>query len=87
MLVSRGGQYFVGNNLSWADLAVFQFTSDAGMGGKPLKVEISESLSPKIHSSLFPGPAGLPRDWQPVREGGQVPGIKNWVNARPVTAT
>merc|ERR1712128_118552 len=24
MLVSRGGQYFVGNNLTWADLVVFQ---------------------------------------------------------------
>jgi len=35
-LVSRGGQYFVGNNLTWADLAVFQFCTD-GFGGKPPK--------------------------------------------------
>merc|ERR1712106_1288663 len=36
MLVSRGGQFYVGNNMSWADLAVFQFVSD-GIGGKPPK--------------------------------------------------
>ena len=41
MLVSRGGQFYVGNNMSWADLAVFQFASD-GIGGKPPKVKISE---------------------------------------------
>merc|ERR1712128_393519 len=50
MLVSRGGQYFVGNNLTWADLAVFQFTSD-GMGGKPPKVQISETVS--LKSAIF----------------------------------
>ena len=40
MLNARGGQFFVGNNLTWADLAVFQFVSD-GMGGKAPKVKKS----------------------------------------------
>jgi len=35
MLVSRGGQYFVGNNLTWADLAVFQFSKDGTAGNPP----------------------------------------------------
>merc|ERR1711892_606701 len=68
MLVSRGGQYFVGNNLSWADLAVFQFASD-GIGGKPPK-----------DLRAFPRLANL------CERLGQVPNIKNWMNARPVTA-
>merc|ERR1712098_347539 len=36
VLVRRGGQFFVGNNLTWADLAVFQFVSD-GVAGKAPK--------------------------------------------------
>ena len=43
VLVRRGGQFFVGNNLTWADLAVFQFVSD-GVAGKAPKVKIFESL-------------------------------------------
>jgi len=35
MLVSRGGQFFVGNNLTWADLAVSIFVTDGVM--KPVK--------------------------------------------------
>jgi len=36
ILISRGGQFFVGNNLTWADIAVFQFAKD-GMTGTPPK--------------------------------------------------
>merc|ERR1719228_2786930 len=36
VLGARGGQFFVGNNLTWADLAVFLFVSD-GIGGKAPK--------------------------------------------------
>merc|ERR1712179_200726 len=28
-LISRGGQYFVGNNLTWADLHVYMYATDA----------------------------------------------------------
>eukprot|EP00092_Neocalanus_flemingeri_P011091 GFUD01011939.1.p1 GENE.GFUD01011939.1~~GFUD01011939.1.p1 ORF type:complete len:210 (-),score=56.02 GFUD01011939.1:177-779(-) len=36
ILKSRGGQFFVGNNLTWADLVVFQFVND-GMANTPPK--------------------------------------------------
>merc|ERR1711936_68929 len=37
VLGARGGQFFVGNNLTWADMAVFQFAMDwFGQFGKPL---------------------------------------------------
>ena len=68
MLVSRGGQFFVGNNFTWADLAVFQFTTD-GMGGKP-----PNDLT------------AYPRISNLCQRVGQVPNIKNWMSARPVTA-
>ena len=32
VLASRGGQYFAGNNLTWADLAVFLFVKDGFLG-------------------------------------------------------
>merc|ERR1712137_1311200 len=28
-LIARGGQYFVGNNLTWADLHVYMYATDA----------------------------------------------------------
>ena len=51
-LVSRGGQYFVGNNLTWADLAVFQFCTD-GFGGKPPKVKNIFLSSSVLMKDLF----------------------------------
>jgi len=36
VLTARGGQFFVGNNLSWADLAVFYLCVD-GVGGRTPK--------------------------------------------------
>ena len=85
MLVSRGGQFFVGNNLSWADLAVFQFTSD-GMGGKPPKVKLYETISLKSNIFCSQDLRAFPRIANLCERVGQVPNIKNWMNARPVTA-
>jgi len=36
VLTARGGQFFAGNNLTWADLAVYYFCVD-GVGGKTPK--------------------------------------------------
>jgi len=68
MLSSRGGQFFVGNNLTWADLAVFQFATD-GIAGKPPK-----------DLTAYPRISNL------CQRVGQVPNIKNWLAARPITA-
>merc|ERR1712183_570137 len=35
ILVSRGGQFFAGNHLTWADLAVFLFANDGFLGKVP----------------------------------------------------
>ena len=83
MLVSRGGQFFVGNNLSWADLAVFQFTTD-GMAGNPPKVLLVPFLMTFDIFSLqdlkaYPKIANL------CLRVGQIPNVKNWMAARPVT--
>ena len=83
--IPRGGQYFVGNNLTWADLVVFQFTTD-GMGGKPPKVKISEAVSLKSTIFCSQDLRAFPRIANLCERVGQVPNIKNWMNARPVTA-
>ena len=64
MLVSRGGQFFVGNNLTWADLAVFQFTTD-GTGVKP---PMDLAAYPKI-SNLCQRVGQVPniKNWSAVR--------------------
>ena len=83
MLVSRGGQFFVGNNLTWADLTVFLFTTD-GIGGKPPKVMLVFVFI-KFHIFCFQDLKAFPKIANLSKRVGEIPNIKNWMAARPVT--